>query len=66
MYINIQTLSMNLSQANIMNQVSSSVMNNVLDTFEIACEGIIKMIEQLPSMEQSVNPNLGQNIDIRL
>ena len=48
------------SQASLMYNVSPAVTKMSMDTAETAGENMVKM------MEQSVNPNLGSNIDIRL
>lgn len=45
---------------NLKTDVDTAVLSMSLDTIEVAGENLIKM------MEQSVNPNLGQNIDIKL
>lgn len=48
------------SPAMIMNQVSTSVLKMSMDMAEQNGNAMIKM------MEQSVAPNLGQNIDVRI
>lgn len=58
--MDIAALSMGLSQANIMSAVSVSVLSMNLDTVEESGAAMIKM------MEQSVNPQLGQSVDIKL
>jgi len=45
---------------NLKTEVDTAVLSMSLDTIEVAGENLIKM------MEQSVSPNLGQNIDIKL
>ncbi len=40
--------------------IGTAVLAKSLDSFELSCEGIIKM------MEQSVNPMVGQNIDLKI
>ena len=49
-----------LSDTSHMNAIDISILKKSLDTVETNGEMITKM------MEQSVNPNIGQNIDIRL
>lgn len=49
-----------ISLMDLKTQVDTAVLTMSLDTIEVAGENLIKM------MEQSVNPNLGQNIDIKL
>ena len=57
-FMDIPTLSVAMSQANIVNQYNIAVLAKTLDTVEESGAMMIKM------MEQSVNPHLGQNIDI--
>lgn len=49
-----------ISQGQLMTEIGVSVLNKNLDTVEAMGDSMIKM------MEQSVNPNLGANIDVRL
>ena len=56
--MDIPTLSIAMSQANIVNQYNIAVLSKTLDTVEESGTMMIKM------MEQSVSPHLGQNIDI--
>ena len=56
--MDIPSLSIAVSQANIMNQYSVAMLSKTLDTVEESGNMMIKM------MEQSVTPHLGQNIDI--
>lgn len=49
-----------ISQGQLMTEIGISVLNKNLDTVEVLGDSMIKM------MEQSVTPNLGANIDIRL
>ena len=58
--MDIAALSMRLSQANLMSSVNLSVLSMSMDTVEEAGDAMIKM------MEQSVTPELGQSIDIKL
>lgn len=58
--MDIAALSMGLSQANLMSSVNLSVLSMSMDTVEEAGDAMIKM------MEQSVTPELGQTIDIKL
>ncbi len=58
--MDIAALSMGLSQANLMSSVNLSVLSMSMDTVEEAGDAMIKM------MEQSVTPELGQSIDIKL
>ena len=56
--MDIPTLSVAMSQANIVNQYNIAVLAKTLDTVEETGDMMLKM------MEQSVTPHLGQNIDI--
>ena len=56
--MDITSLSMGLARQNLCTQVSVAVLDKTLDTVESNGEDLIKM------MEQSVQPELGQNIDI--
>ena len=58
--MDIASLSMNMSQANVLRDVNLALMSDVLDQAEQNGMALTKM------MEASVTPNLGQNIDIRL
>ena len=48
-----------MSQTNLQQQASVSVMDKVMDQSEKKSDGMIKM------MEQSVSPHLGSNIDFK-
>lgn len=58
--MDITALSSGLNQANLMSQVSASVLKLSMDTVEQSMDNMIKM------METSVNPNLGGTIDISI
>ena len=58
--MDIAGLSMALSQTQLMNDVSTAMMSKSLDTVDTLGDSMIQM------MEQSVTPNVGSNIDIRL
>lgn len=58
--MDIAGLSTNLSTINVVNDVQVAVLRQSLDTLETSGDGLTKM------MEASVNPELGQNIDIRI
>lgn len=57
--MDIAGLSTNLSTINVVNDVQVAVLRQSLDTLETSGDSLTKM------MEASVNPELGQNIDIR-
>lgn len=48
------------SQSQVITSVSTAVLGMNLDTIEKMGDSLVKM------MEQSVNPNLGGNVDIKL
>lgn len=58
--MDIAGLSTNLSTINVVNDVQVAVLRQSLDTLETSGDSLTKM------MEASVNPKLGQNIDIRI
>ncbi len=58
--MDIALTSMVLSQVDLKTQIDTAVLNMSLDTIELASDNMIKM------MEQSVTPNLGQSIDIKI
>ena len=58
--MDIAGLSTNLSTINVVNDVHVAVLRQSLDTLETSGDSLTKM------MEASVNPELGQNIDIRI
>lgn len=58
--MDIAGLSTNLSTINVVNDVQVDVLRQSLDTLETSGDSLTKM------MEASVNPELGQNIDIRI
>lgn len=58
--MDIAGLSTNLSTINVVNDVQVAVLRQSLDTLETSEDSLTKM------MEASVNPELGQNIDIRI
>lgn len=58
--MDIAGLSTNLSTINVVNDVQVAVLRQSLDTLETSGDSLTKM------MEASVNPELGQDIDIRI
>lgn len=56
--MDIASLSMEMKMVDTQNRVGVAMLGKSLDTLEETGEGIVKM------MEASVNPNLGQNIDV--
>ena len=60
--MNIPELSTALSSAQLANQVSIAVLDKALENTETAGAGLISMMDR--SMELSVNPHIGGNIDM--
>lgn len=58
--MDIAALSMSMSQASLLTEVKTAVLAKTLDTSD-QTKDALKML-----MEQSVNPNLGQNIDVSI
>ena len=58
--MDIAAISMAMSQQNLMTNVNVALLSQSLDTVETMGTDMVKM------MEQSVQPNLGQNIDITI
>lgn len=58
--MDVAGLSTALSSTQLVNDVHVAVLKQSLDTLETNGDGLTKM------MEASVNPGLGQNIDIRI
>ncbi|MCR4738872.1 MAG: YjfB family protein [Lachnospiraceae bacterium] len=56
--MDIPALSMAMSQMNVMNQFSTAMLSKALETYGETGDDMVKM------MEQSVNPELGANIDV--
>ena len=56
--MDIAAISMAISQQNLMTNVNVALLSQSLDTVETVGADMVKM------MEQSVHPNLGQNLDI--
>lgn len=56
--MDIAALSMAMGQQDLMSQLGVAVLDKSLETVSTAGSSMVKM------MEQSVNPALGQNIDI--
>ena len=59
--MNIPALSMALSQTRTMNAVGTAVLAKSLDTLEATGD---QMVDMMTSMELSVNPAVGANIDL--
>ena len=58
--MDIASLSLSLSQMKVANQASISVLKLTMDTAQEQMEDMTKI------MEQSVNPHIGSNLDLKL
>ncbi len=63
--MDIAAFSMSLSQVKVMQAVSNSVMNMAMDTAKTDAANLVEMLGQARVMEQSVQPHIGSQIDIR-
>ncbi len=63
--MDIAGLSMAMSTNQVQTQVSTAVLSKSMDTLETLGQGMVEMIDAA-AMEQSVNPNLGGNFDMRI
>ena len=65
--MDIAALSIGLSQMKIAQQASISVMKMAMNTGQTQMNDLLKMMQvNAKVMEQSVNPYVGSNIDIKL
>jgi putative motility protein YjfB-like len=65
--MDIAALSINLSQMKVGQQASIAVMKKVMNTVKDQAVDLTQMLEVNTRMiEQSVNPHIGANIDIKL
>lgn len=63
--MDIAVVSMNLSQAKVAQQVGISVMKMAMNTAEGQSADLLKMLAgSVKNMEQSINPELGVNLDV--
>ena len=60
--MNIPELSTTLANMNLQNQVGVAVLSKALDSTEQSGTSLINMMDR--SMELSVNPNIGSNLDM--
>ncbi|MDX1806635.1 MAG: YjfB family protein [Paenisporosarcina sp.] len=65
--MDIAALSMALSQMNVRQEASVSIMKKTMDQAESNGEGVVKMLKDssLKTMEQSIQPHIGSQLDIR-
>ena len=63
--MDIEQMSMNMSQARLMDAVGTKVLSMSLDLVEQGADGLLEMMDE-PMMEMAVDPNLGGNLDIKI
>lgn len=63
--MDIAGVSMALSKISTQSQVSTAVLSKAMDTNETLGEGLVRMLDAA-AMEQSVNPAVGGNFDMRI
>ncbi|MBE5864594.1 MAG: putative motility protein [Lachnospiraceae bacterium] len=63
--MDIAGLSMAMSTNQVQTQVSTAVLSKSMDTLETLGQGMVAMIDAA-AMEQSVNPHIGGNFDMRI
>ena len=65
--MDIPALSISLNQMKVQIQASTSIMKMAMTTAKDQSIGLLKMLERNTKlMEQSVNPHIGVNVDIKL
>lgn len=65
--MNISALSTNLSQIKVAQESTISVLKMAMDTSKIQATDLTQLLQtNTKIMEQSINPNVGTNIDIKL
>ncbi|MGN1146706.1 MAG: YjfB family protein [Acetatifactor sp.] len=63
--MDIAGVSMAMATASIQSDIGTAVLSKTMDTNEALGAGMIQMIDAA-AMEQSVNPGVGANFDIRV
>lgn len=58
--MDVAAVSVLMKQGQVMQQVGTAVMKKAMESAEMSTEALLQVLEQ------SVQPNLGQNIDIKL
>lgn len=61
----IQSISPSLSMMSVQNDIGVAMLSKSLDTVEQSGDSMVKMMER-SMLENSVNPNIGSNIDISI
>ena len=63
--MDIAALSTNLANMDLMSKVGTAVLSKTMDTNEVLGAGLVEMIDAA-AMERSVNPGVGEIIDVRV
>lgn len=63
--MDIAGVSMALADISTQSQISTAVLSKAMDTNQELGEGLVQMLDAA-AMEQSVNPGIGANIDMRI
>ncbi len=63
--MDIAAVSMALANVNLTTQVSTAMLDKVMNSNEELAGGLMEMIDSA-AMERSVNPHVGGNFDIRI
>jgi hypothetical protein len=64
--MDIAALSMTMSQANLIQDASLSVMKIAMDTAKVNAANMVETLNQTSARQQSVQPHLGGRIDFRV
>lgn len=64
--MDIAALSTAFSQSKIQQQASISVMKMAMNNAKVSGDAVTQLMESTKALEQSVNPNAGTNIDVKL
>ena len=63
--MDIAGVSMEMANISLQTKVGAAVLSKAMDTNEALGHGLVQMIDAA-AMEQSVNPNVGGNFDLRV
>lgn len=63
--MNIAGLSMDMANSSTLSKVGVAVLDKTMETNEALGAGLVQMIDAA-AMEQSVNPSVGANFDVRI
>lgn len=63
--MDIARLSTAMSMNQVNTQIGIAVLSKSMDTLETVGQGMVQMLDAA-AMEQSVNPNVGSNFDMRI